>query len=75
MDTCGIVQRSIIEDIKFKTKSERAREVTTLDELVRNDVNGTLETRLYRKQANMDQILNHSNYPNNHKETGLSNPI
>lgn len=67
--TCKIVNE-IFKDINFTMESTNDGELTFLEMLIKQNVNGTRKTRVYRKEPHTDQILIfHSNMPNIHKRS------
>ncbi|BHF80804.1 hypothetical protein SprV_0702393200 [Sparganum proliferum] len=58
---------AVCHDIKF-TSEEQAPKLLLLDALVRRNLNGKLETMVYRRPTNTKQLLGfHSNHPVVHK--------
>nr|VZH96101.1 unnamed protein product [Spirometra erinaceieuropaei] len=60
---------AVFPDIKF-TREEQEPQLPSLDVLVRRNLNGELETTVYRKATNTTQLLSfHSNHPVAHKRS------
>ena len=56
------------EGIKFTKEQEENNKLPFLDVLLTRTEDGTIETEVYRKKTNTDQILNYnSNHPSQHK--------
>nr|VZI49043.1 unnamed protein product [Spirometra erinaceieuropaei] len=74
-DTFVIVKKDMLQhfhsllhaalpDIKFTREEEQEQQSAFLDVLVRRNLNGELETAVYRKTTNTTQLLSfHSNHP------------
>ncbi|BHF85863.1 hypothetical protein SprV_1002903700 [Sparganum proliferum] len=61
---------SVFPDIKFTREEEQEQQLPSLDVLVRRNLNGELETAVYRKATNTTQLLSfHSNHPISHKRS------
>nr|VZI14026.1 unnamed protein product [Spirometra erinaceieuropaei] len=61
---------AVFPDIKFTRGEEQEQQLPFLDVLVRRNLNGELETTVYRKATNTTQLLSfHSNYPVAHKRS------
>nr|VZI30905.1 unnamed protein product [Spirometra erinaceieuropaei] len=54
----------VFPDIKFTSEKEQEQQLPFMDVLVRRNLNGELETTVYRKATNTTQLLDfHSNHP------------
>ncbi|BHF85270.1 hypothetical protein SprV_1002843300 [Sparganum proliferum] len=61
---------AVFPDIKFTREEEQDQQLPSLDVLVRRNLNGELETTVYRKATNTTQLLSfHSNHPISHKRS------
>ncbi|BHF84624.1 hypothetical protein SprV_0902777500 [Sparganum proliferum] len=61
---------AVFPDIKFTREEEQEQQLPFLDVLVRRNLNGELETTVYRKATNTTQLLSfHSNHPVAHKRS------
>ncbi|BHF70548.1 hypothetical protein SprV_0301360000 [Sparganum proliferum] len=61
---------AVFPDIKFTREEEQEQQLPFLDVLVRRNLNGELETTVYRKATNITQLLSfHSNHPVAHKRS------
>ncbi|BHF67977.1 hypothetical protein SprV_0301100600 [Sparganum proliferum] len=61
---------TVFPDIKFTWEEEQEQQLPFLDVLVRRNLNGELETTVYRKATNTTQLLSfHSNHPVAHKRS------
>ncbi|BHF69297.1 hypothetical protein SprV_0301234100 [Sparganum proliferum] len=61
---------AVFPDIKFTMEEEQEQQLPFLDVLVRRNLNGELETTVYRKATNTTQLLSfHSNHPVAHKRS------
>ena len=82
-DVGAIVKTSMIDDIlhsinnttdriKFTKEKEHDKQLAFLDFLLTRKEEGAIETQVYRKRRNTDQMLNYNrNYPNQHKVSCL----
>ncbi|BHF75791.1 hypothetical protein SprV_0501888800 [Sparganum proliferum] len=80
-DTFGIVKKDMLQhfhsllnavfpDITFTREEEQEQQLPFLDALVRRNLNGELETTVYRKATNTAQLLSfYSNHPVAHKRS------
>ncbi|BHF57371.1 hypothetical protein SprV_0100031200 [Sparganum proliferum] len=61
---------AVLPDIKLTREEEQEQQLPFLDVLVRPNLNGELETTVYRKATNTTQLLSfHSNHPVAHKRS------
>ncbi|BHF81740.1 hypothetical protein SprV_0802487400 [Sparganum proliferum] len=61
---------AVFPDIKFTREEEQEQQLSFLDVLVRQNLDGELETTVYRKATNTTQLLSfHSNFPVAHKRS------
>nr|VZI29602.1 unnamed protein product [Spirometra erinaceieuropaei] len=61
---------AVFPDIKFTREEEQEQQLPFLDVLVRRNLNGELETTVYRKATNTTQLLIfHRNHPVAHKRS------
>nr|VZI20302.1 unnamed protein product [Spirometra erinaceieuropaei] len=61
---------AVFPDIKFTREEEQEQQLPFLDVLVRRNLNGELETTVYRKATNTTKLLSfHSNHPVAHKRS------
>nr|VZI07871.1 unnamed protein product [Spirometra erinaceieuropaei] len=65
-----ILLNAVFPQIKFTREEEQEQQLPFLDVLVRRNVNGELESTVYRKSTNTNQLLSfHSNHPLAHKRS------
>nr|VZH94551.1 unnamed protein product [Spirometra erinaceieuropaei] len=61
---------AVFPDIRITREEEQEQQLPFLDVLVRRNLNGELETTVYRKATNTTQLLSfHSNHPAAHKRS------
>nr|VZI46703.1 unnamed protein product [Spirometra erinaceieuropaei] len=61
---------AVFHDIKFTREEEQKQQLPFLDVLIRRNLNGKLETTVYRKATNTTQLLSfHINHPVAHKRS------
>ncbi|BHF59004.1 hypothetical protein SprV_0100195900 [Sparganum proliferum] len=61
---------AVFHDIKFTREEEQEQQLPFLNVLVRRNLNGELETTVYRKGTNTTQLLSfHSNHPVAHERS------